>query len=78
MQTESTIDERNTGIHWVNTTFISLFHIGAVAALFFPSWQAISIAVFLYWLAGSLGIGMGYHRLLTHRGLKLPSGLSTA
>jgi len=29
-------------------------------------------AVLLYWIAGSLGIGMGYHRLLTHRGYKVP------
>jgi fatty-acid desaturase len=28
--------------------------------------------VILYWIAGSLGIGMGYHRLLTHRGYKTP------
>ena len=27
---------------------------------------------FLWWVAGSLGIGMGYHRLLTHRGYKTP------
>ena len=30
------------------------------------------MALFLYWVAGSLGIGMGYHRLLTHRGYKTP------
>jgi stearoyl-CoA desaturase (delta-9 desaturase) len=30
------------------------------------------MAVFLWWVAGSLGIGMGYHRLLTHRGYKTP------
>jgi stearoyl-CoA desaturase (delta-9 desaturase) len=26
----------------------------------------------MWWVAGSLGIGMGYHRLLTHRGYKTP------
>ena len=29
-------------------------------------------AVVFYWVGGSLGIGMGYHRLLTHRGYKVP------
>jgi len=48
------------------------FHIGAVAALFMFSWKALFVAIFLYWLAGSLGIGLGYHRLLTHRGFKCP------
>jgi len=28
--------------------------------------------LFLYWVAGSFGIGLGYHRLLTHRGFKCP------
>jgi fatty-acid desaturase len=26
----------------------------------------------LWWISGSLGVGMGYHRLLTHRGYKTP------
>jgi stearoyl-CoA desaturase (delta-9 desaturase) len=26
----------------------------------------------LWWISGSLGLGMGYHRLLTHRGYKTP------
>jgi fatty-acid desaturase len=30
------------------------------------------VAIFLWWVAGSLGIGMAYHRLLTHRGFKTP------
>jgi stearoyl-CoA desaturase (delta-9 desaturase) len=30
------------------------------------------LAIVLYWIAGSPGIGMGYHRLLTHRGYKTP------
>lgn len=71
-QVEVTTNQRKTGINWLNVIFISLFHVGAVAALFFWSWQAIVAAVLLYWVAGSLGIGMGFHRLLTHRGYKVP------
>jgi len=59
-------------INWVTTIFMTLFHIGAVAALFFFSWKGLIAAVILFWATGSLGIGMGYHRLLTHRGYKTP------
>ncbi|MGZ4836361.1 MAG: acyl-CoA desaturase [Terriglobales bacterium] len=56
----------------VTTLFMLAFHAGAVAALFMFSWKALALAVLLWWVSGSLGIGMGYHRLLTHRGFKTP------
>ena len=56
--------------NWLISTFLVLFHVGAVAALFFFTWNALFVAIFLYWVAGSLGIGMGYHRLLTHRSFR--------
>jgi len=59
-------------INWVTASFMVAFHLGAIAALFYFSWRALAVAVFLNWIAGSLGIGMGYHRLLTHRGYKTP------
>ena len=59
-------------IIWVNTLFMILFHAGALAAIFEFSWSALALAALLWWVAGSLGIGMGYHRLLTHRGYKTP------
>jgi len=62
----------HNGINWVTAIFMLLFHVGALAALFFFSWKAFFLAIFLYWVSGSLGIGMGYHRLLTHRGYKTP------
>jgi len=49
-----------------------LFHIGAVAALFYFSWTNLFLATFLYWIAGGLGICLGYHRLHTHRSYKVP------
>ena len=60
------------GVNWANGIFLIVAHLGAVAALFFWSWPAVITAVVLYWIGGSLGIGMGYHRLLTHRGYKVP------
>ena len=59
-------------INWHTATFMALFHIGAVAALFMFSWQALVAAVVLWWISASLGVGMGFHRLLTHRGYKTP------
>src|ERR1700690_847216 len=58
--------------NWVIASFMAAFHVGAVLAFFFFTWNALIVAIFLYWVAGSLGIGMGYHRLLTHRGYKTP------
>lgn len=57
-------------IVWLTTFFVIAFHVGAVAALFMFSWKAFALAILLWWVAGSLGIGMGFHRLLTHRGYK--------
>ena len=54
--------------NWGTGVFLVSAHISAVAALFVWSWPAVITAVVMYWVSGSLGIGMGYHRLLTHRG----------
>jgi sn-1 stearoyl-lipid 9-desaturase len=62
-------------INWVTATVMVLFHIGALAALFFFTWKALVVAAFLWWLSTSLGIGVCYHRLLTHRGYKTPRWL---
>ena len=58
--------------NWTTTGFMIAFHLCAIAALFMFTWTGVALAVVLYWVAGSLGIGMGYHRLLTHRGYKTP------
>ncbi len=63
---------RRTGVNWTSLTAFTVFHVGAVAALFFFSWPAFFTALALYWISLSLGIGMGYHRLLTHRSYKTP------
>ena len=57
-------------VNWVTAIFMGLFHVGAIAALFFFTWKAFLVSMFLWWVSGSLGIGMGYHRLLTHRGAR--------
>src|SRR5262245_48332011 len=72
MQNDSTIHDRSGGLNWAGTAYMVVFHAIAVIAFFNFSWPAFGVAVLLWWITGSLGIGMGYHRLLTHRGYKTP------
>ncbi len=60
------------GTNWTTLLVMVTFHVLAVVALFHPDRMAMIVAAGLYWAAGMLGIGMGYHRLLTHRGFKTP------
>lgn len=63
---------KHGAIKWNTTIFMILFHLGAIAALFMLSWKVVPVTLLLWWISGSLGIGMGFHRLLTHRGYKTP------
>jgi fatty-acid desaturase len=55
---------------WLTLVIMIAIHIGAIAALFMFSWKPFLVSMFLWWVAAGFGIGMGYHRLLTHRGYK--------
>ena len=57
-------------IQWVTMSVVAAFHVLAIGALFTFSWANLAAALITWWIAGSWGIGMGYHRLLTHRGFK--------
>ncbi len=69
-QTSNTAQQES--LNWITISFMAIFHIGAIAALFMISWKAVFVSLALWWVSGSLGIGMGFHRLLTHRGYKTP------
>ena len=60
----------NDEVNWVTASFMVIFHVLAIAALFFFSWKALFVGVAMWWIATSLGIGMCYHRLLTNSGYK--------
>jgi stearoyl-CoA desaturase (delta-9 desaturase) len=60
------------GVNWITAIAMTGFHIGAVAALFYIDYGAMLAALILYYAGGMLGIGMAYHRLLTHRSYKTP------
>lgn len=60
---------------WVRLTFFTTVHAVALLAPWHFSWTALGITLFLHWLTGSLGICLGFHRLLTHRSLRVPKWL---
>ena len=62
---------QHTGQHWSDldwpvVIWIGLIHAAALVAPFFFSWSGLAICVVLSWATGSLGVCLGYHRLLTH------------
>ncbi|HVG30532.1 MAG TPA: fatty acid desaturase [Pyrinomonadaceae bacterium] len=76
MERASAFDSsEDMAINWPTSITLVIFHLGAIAALFMFSWQALAVAFVLWWVAGSLGVGMGFHRLLTHRGYKVPKAV---
>lgn len=66
------IQANSKKINWSTVIGVTIFHALAVAALFTFSWQNVIVAVILWWIIASFGVGIGYHRLLTHRGFKTP------
>jgi fatty-acid desaturase len=62
-------------LNWTNVGFFSAFHLAALAAPFYFSWQAVILTVFLHWLLGSIGICLAYHRMLSHRSFQVPKWL---
>lgn len=54
------------GLEWPATLWLAFIHLGALAAPFYFSWQGLVLAVVLCWVMGSLGICLGFHRMLTH------------
>lgn len=61
-------------LDWLAVALFSLVHALALLAPWFFSWSALGVAICLHWLCGSIGICLGYHRLLTHRSLQVPKG----
>lgn len=63
------------GINWIFTVVIISFHLGALAALFYFRWSALAVFLVVWLFAENVGIAIGYHRLLTHRGYTTPKWL---
>jgi stearoyl-CoA desaturase (delta-9 desaturase) len=63
--------KQQLALSWSNVVFFSTFHAIAMLAPWCFSWSALGVMVFLHWLFGSIGICLGYHRLLSHRSLRV-------
>lgn len=62
-------------INWRDLTIIAVCHLLAIPAVFYFSLQNVAVMLIGNWIVGSLGVGLGYHRLLTHRSFKAPKWL---
>jgi stearoyl-CoA desaturase (delta-9 desaturase) len=62
-------------LSWKSVALFATIHALALLAPWFFSWSALGVMIFLHWLFGSIGICLGYHRLLTHRSFQVPQWL---
>ncbi|ELS31253.1 MULTISPECIES: acyl-CoA desaturase [Pseudanabaena] len=65
-------------LSWTSIAFFSIFHILALLAPWYFSWSALGVTILLHWFLGSIGICLGYHRLLSHRSFHVPKWLEYA
>lgn len=68
-------DGKSTRASITYVLFFAAFHGIALLAPWFFSWPALFTAIFLHWLFGSIGICLGYHRLISHRSFQVPKWL---
>lgn len=66
---------RSERINWHTIFFVAVFHAMAIWALFAFSWTNLAVTLAIWWVASSWGVGIGFHRLLTHKGFKAPKWL---
>ena len=75
MQNVIEIEQVRKKINWKNLSIVTVFHLLSVPALFVFSWRNLAAMLVGNWIVGSLGVGLGFHRLLTHRSFKAPKWL---
>lgn len=51
---------------WPTVFWLGGLHVGALAAPWFFTWEALAVMLVLHWFNGCIGITLGFHRLLTH------------
>jgi sn-1 stearoyl-lipid 9-desaturase len=62
-------------IQWFTIAAVVFYHVMAIGAFFTFSWQNLIVALVSWWIIQSFGVGIGYHRLLTHKGFKVAKWL---
>jgi fatty-acid desaturase len=73
-EADTLVSPRSWRIKWRNASPIIFVHIVAVLGClpWFFSWTGLILAVLGCYLFGTLGMNVGYHRLLTHRSFVCP------
>ncbi|HTN77253.1 MAG TPA: fatty acid desaturase [Pirellulaceae bacterium] len=67
---ESSDQDPPKTIAWASGFWLIGLHIGALAAPWFFTWEALATMLVLHWFNGCIGITLGFHRLLTHSSFK--------
>ena len=75
MQNVLEFEKHRTGFNWKNVVMVTSFHMLAIPMLWTFSWPNLAALLIGNWIVGSLGVGLGWHRLLTHRSFKAPKWL---
>jgi stearoyl-CoA desaturase (delta-9 desaturase) len=75
MQNLSTVSAVARTVNWKNLAILTSIHLFALPAFFSFSWTNLAALIIGNWIVGSLGVGLGYHRLLTHRSFQTPKWL---
>ncbi len=63
------------GVNWGNVAWMAIMNVGAIAAFWHFTWSALAVTVVLHFVTACLGVTLGFHRLLTHGSLVVPSML---
>ena len=59
-------------LNYKNLAIVISFHLLAIPVFFTFSWTNLAVLLALNWVVGGLGVGLGWHRLLTHRSFAVP------
>ena len=63
--------KRASNLSWWAIGWLGMAHLVVICAAWsFFTWTGLAVMLVLHWLTGSIGICLGYHRLLTHSGMK--------
>lgn len=70
----NSLEPETQAIRWEVVVGTVLLHLAPLLALnpAWFNWNAIGVAVFLYWITIGLGISMGFHRMAAHRSFTVP------
>ena len=75
MQNLAVLEQSQNRINWRDLGIIVSFHLLLIPAFFTFTWTNLAVMLVGNWIVGGLGVGLGYHRLLTHRSFKAPKWL---